>query len=79
MSAWCAKYDLKVHQLQYWLKKYPQTTAADTPTRWLPLDQTPVSEPVDSPLVVRVGRAAVEVRPGFSETLLRDVLRVLTP
>lgn len=73
VSAWCAKQQLKPHQLRYWLKKDSQT-AGDAPARWLSLDLRDLAKP---PLVIRVGRVIVEVQPGFDRDLLRDVVHTL--
>ncbi|OPX87949.1 MAG: hypothetical protein A4E53_02324 [Pelotomaculum sp. PtaB.Bin104] len=75
-SAWCAEHNLKLHQLRYWLRKHAAAGTADaTPVQWLSLDlRKPGSY---SPLVIKVGQVAVEVRPGFDPDLLLKVVRAL--
>jgi len=76
---WCAAHDLKPHQLWYWIRKDQLT---DSPTvvssRWLPVEFSD-SEPEShaSPLLIRVGHATVEVKPGFDSSLLSDIVRTL--
>lgn len=80
-SAWCAANNLNTRQLWYWLRKYKNTdTPAVMPFQWLSLE---VGEPRpgsanESALLVRVGQATVEVKPGFNPALLSDVVRTLS-
>ena len=76
---WCAAHDLKPHQLWYWIRKHQLT---DSPTvmssRWVPVelsDPEPISQ--GSTLLIRLGKATVEVKPGFDPTLLTDIIRTL--
>jgi len=76
---WCAAHDLKPHQLWYWLRKHRLT---DSPTivspRWLPMELSdPEPESQVNTLLVKVGHATVEVKPGFNSSLLSDVVRTL--
>jgi len=73
VSAWCAEQQVKPHQLRYWLKKHSQAVG-NVPTQWLSLNLRDLANP---PLVIRIGQATVEVRPGFDPDLLRDVVRAL--
>jgi len=76
---WCAANDLKPHQLWYWLRKH-QLTDSQTgmSSRWLPVEfSDPEPESHTSSLLIRVGQATVEVKPGFDPTLLSDIVRTL--
>ncbi|MDI3538260.1 MAG: hypothetical protein PWQ13_283 [Bacillota bacterium] len=61
---WCAAHNVTPRQLWYRLKKYK--------TRMNPLRQT-------NELLIRVGLAGIEVRPGFDLALLAKVVKVLMP
>ena len=76
---WCASHGVNPHRLWYWLRRF-RTEEESGATKWLPVDLHGVEtrgQPEDGCLVVRVGKAAVEVRPGFDSELLLAVLRVL--
>ncbi|HUS90160.1 MAG TPA: helix-turn-helix domain-containing protein [Desulfosporosinus sp.] len=78
-SAFCAAHDLKPHQLWYWLRKHqPVDTPSAMPSQWLTVEVGDLGL-VDqrSALLVRVGRATVEVKPDFDPALLSDVVRTL--
>lgn len=74
VPAWCAAHDINPQQLRYWLRKKKQASAEAT-LSWLPLDLSDVS--FQTSLLVRVGRVAVEVQPGFDPKLLLDVVKTL--
>ena len=72
MAAWCAANGINPRQLRYWLKKEAQPS--DMSARWPPLD---LSEMPTRLLSVRIGQAAIEVKPGFDPELLLNVVRTL--
>ncbi|MDQ7792617.1 MAG: IS66 family insertion sequence element accessory protein TnpB [Clostridia bacterium] len=78
VSAWCAEHHVKPHQLRYRLRKQHSLaeTGGETPTQWLPLNLRDL-ETTTPPLVIRIGQATVEVRPGFDHKLLLEVVRTL--
>ena len=74
MAAWCRENNIKVHQLRYHL--YKETGKKNTAkARWLPLLP---DQPEISGLLIKVGPASIEVRPGFDPNLLRTVVRTLS-
>lgn len=77
-AEWCRQNGYKVRHLQYWVHKLPAPDAPASETLdWLPL--TVASNPeADAPLVVRVGSALIDVRPGFAPDLLRSVVQALS-
>jgi transposase-like protein len=77
---WCSAHNLKPHQLRYWLRKLqPLDSQTIEPTRWLPVEfSDPEPKNQVSTLLIRVGQATVEVKPGFDPTLLSDIVRVLS-
>jgi len=75
---WCAAHDLKPHQLWYWVRKLKPTEAglASSPI-WLPIEVAEQPSDPESSLLIRIGQASVEVKPGFNPDLLSDVVRTL--
>jgi transposase-like protein len=78
-TEWCAAYDLKTHQLYYWIRKLK---SEDEPTvkqtQWLSVEVGELntsSQPKALP--IRVGKATIEVSPGFDPALLSYVVRTL--
>jgi hypothetical protein len=79
LSAWCKANDLNPRQFRYWLEKgNKEATPATTPSQWLSME-VDVQEvtPQNNALIVRMGQATVEVKLGFDQKLLLDVLRTL--
>jgi len=76
---WCAAHDLKPHQLWYWLRKHQLTDSSTIVSqRWLSMELSdPEPESQANTLLVKVGHATVEVKPGFNSSLLYDVVRTL--
>lgn len=74
VAAWCAENNIKPNQLWYWLRKEKQHHSEAT-ISWLPVDLSEAG--LQNSLLVRVGRVAVEVRPGFDPKLLVDVVNTL--
>ncbi|MDI3312297.1 MAG: helix-turn-helix domain-containing protein, partial [Thermoanaerobacterium sp.] len=79
-SAWCSTHDLKPHQLWYWVRKHKDIDAPDVaPTQWLSveIEGQNLGNAQGSALLVRLGHATIEVKPGFNPILLSDVVRIL--
>lgn len=80
MAAWCEARQHSVHQLKYWLRKLnPRkvSTLSTTSSSWLPVSFEPSGHEPDLPILVRIGRVGIEVRPGFNSELLRQVVQSL--
>lgn len=79
VAAWCREHEFKEHQLRYWLRKFMPVESTQPSTRWLPIAVLESEQHVDSDgqLLVRVGGATIEIRPGFNPSLLADVVQVL--
>jgi hypothetical protein len=82
LKAWCAMNGCSVDQMKYWLYKSKKskspTTAISTEAqkpRFVPLTVSPDAE---TPLLLRIGPAQIELRPGFDPRLLREVVKALT-
>jgi len=78
-AAFCEAQGVSTRQLSYWLRKETmQQISPEKTTRWLPvklIDQGSTSG--DNSLHIKLGPAIVEVRPGFDQKLLLDVLKTL--
>jgi len=77
---WCAAHNVTPRQLWYWLRKFKNQNDSfpARSTRWLPVElseQSP-AEQGDS-LLIRIGRARIEIKPGFDPALLSQIVRVL--
>jgi len=72
VRAWCLKQQVSLCQMHYWLRK---SRVSSGQANWVPVQ---LKEPsIDSGINVRVGNATIEVRPGFDEELLRQVVKAL--
>ena len=79
--AFCRNKDLPYHQFCYWMKKFQNSTpVTPSPVQWMTLDVTPAETWSSSPTPIRLraGGVTIEVNEGFSEALLRQVLKALT-
>ena len=84
VSKWCTTNNEKPDRLWYWLRKHKtgeytaENTALIRPDKWLPVEvceHSPI-EPSDG-ITVKVGKACIEIKPGFEPILLSQVVRVL--
>jgi len=78
-SAWCEANNLNPRHLWYWLRKYKNIeTPAIKPSPWLSVAVSELKpNSTQGTLLVRVGQATVEIKPGFNTALLSDVVRIL--
>lgn len=76
VPAWCRAHDVKPHRLRYWLRKFQTEVEGASSTKWVSLE---VEKPtvLENAILVRVGSASIEVKPGFDATLLSDVVKIL--
>ncbi|APC07626.1 IS66 family insertion sequence element accessory protein TnpA [Neomoorella thermoacetica] len=78
---WCSSHEeVNPKQLWYWLQKYKNQDAVSPgkSDQWLPVKITEqASIEQDHTLLVNVGSASIEVKPGFDPALLSQVIRVL--
>ncbi|KIV54643.1 hypothetical protein AM501_02290 [Aneurinibacillus migulanus] len=78
VTNWCAAHDIKAYQLYYWLKKLDAKVPIGIPSsRWMAVEVNKYDEESERSILVKVGQATVEVKPGFDPTLLADVVRAL--
>jgi hypothetical protein len=84
VEKWCAANNVKPDRLWYWLRKHRTDNDTDKATgivrsnQWLPVEvcEHLAIEPSDT-VTVKIGKARVEVKPGFEPMLLSQVVRVL--
>ncbi len=72
MKAWCVKQGIAFSQMKYWIRKLKLSTRqrSTSPTTWIIV--TPSSEtamPEHAPLIIRIGGASIDVRPGYGVAL----------
>jgi hypothetical protein len=80
-TAWCKLHDLKPHQFNYYLykDKAQNQLAAPATTRWLSVEiEESTTTPDKVSLLVKVGEATIEVKPGFDPALLCQLVRTLS-
>jgi hypothetical protein len=80
-TAFCRAHDVPYHQFYYWMQKLQPTQSITTSTvQWMAMDVSSPEEtaPSPTPLRLHVGNVMIEVAEGFNETLLRQILEVLT-
>jgi transposase-like protein len=76
-TEWCAAYNLKPHQLRYWLRKLKAEHTVKE-TQWLSVEVGELKASSNSKaLPIRIGKATIEVSSGFDPALLSDVVRTL--
>lgn len=78
MRAWCETNQVKIHQLQYWKKKFKTIEKVES-TRLVKVELTETSHDLshETPINIHVGTVILEVKPGFSPSLLREIMKVL--
>ena len=74
MKKYCEENNLKVHQLQYWNQKYKIDNKTETP-KWISLNLNTNNN--CQPIYLTIGACNLEVKSGFDETLLKEVIKVL--
>ena len=77
IAAWCNDHSIKVHQFYYWRKKLRFGQVDNNqPVKWLALGLNRVSLDPDT-IAVHIGQATIEVKKGFDQQLLREIMQVL--
>lgn len=76
--AWCKENNLSLRQLGYWIKQIEKTNSVlEKETKWVPVFLDDNSQGLSETLVIRIGDASIEVKPGFNSSFLVDVVRTL--
>jgi len=67
MRKWCEENELKLHQLQYWVRKFKNEDHQGV--KWLPVHVPVKSESEDNQtIIINVGHYAVELNDDFKES-----------
>ena len=80
ITAWCKEQAIRENQFYYWRKKLrtgqPEKTQS---VQWLPLELqlTKQARLLADPISVHIGRTTIEIRQGFNQQLLREIIHVL--
>lgn len=81
ITEWCAEYKLNRRQFHFWVRNLEKLSAQEhKPARsnWVEVSvENKGAVTVDSILVIRVGAATIELKPGFSPSVLADAVRIL--
>lgn len=80
VATWCERHQVTPRQLWYWmrkLKKAEQQIPVASKPQWVSLRLEETASEGTSPLLVRVGAATIEVKPGFEPSLFAAVVRTL--
>jgi len=78
---WCAANGVKPERLWYWLRRAKAGRTEGEATMWPPVEMgsgCPGEQQASAGLLVRVGKAIIEVKRGFDPELLSTVVRVLS-
>jgi len=81
VTDWCKANDVKLHRFKYWLYKRKSSNSASVAKnnkQWIAIETAPVASSMqENAMIVKVGQASIQVKPGFDPVLLRDVVKVL--
>lgn len=72
--------NMKIHLLRYWIGKFKSEPESEQKqTQWLSVEIGDMGaiKPQEA-LPIRIGKAIIEVRPGFDPKLLSDVVKTLS-
>ena len=74
---WCNANNIKPSKLHYWLRKFKSDEQSSGSSQWLPVEVDDTHSNGHA-VVIKIGKAAVEIKPGYDRELLFDVLRTLS-
>ena len=79
-SAWCREQDINIRKFNYWyIKSKKPVSQTSNPSKWVSLKVAEQkAKPQDSVLVIKIGQAALEVKPEFDQKFLVEVLKTLS-
>lgn len=79
VHTWCLENDVSTGRMYHWCRKFRNVgnVVGDSSPQWIPVGINESSLPLSGGLVIRVGRAEIELQPGFDQKLLADVMRTL--
>ena len=75
---WSKEKNVKLNRLHYWCRKYKED-APSKETKWAPVELGYLdATQTNSNITVKVGKASIEVKPGYDRNLLRDLVNTLS-
>lgn len=75
---WCAKNDVNIHTLKFWLQKEKTVTSPKETCQWLPLNINESETTIENQaLTLKIGQVFIEVKPGFNPEFLTNVVKTL--
>jgi hypothetical protein len=81
VTDWCKANDVKLDRFKYWLYKRKSSDSAPVDKKnkkWIAIETDPVASNIQEyALIVNVGQATIQVKPGFDPDLLSDVVKAL--
>jgi len=79
IKAWCQDQVIRENQFYYWRKRLQEDQEKIEPIKWLSLgldNNKPVNLAPDT-IAVHIGQVTVEVKKGFDQQLLREIVQSL--
>jgi transposase-like protein len=77
IAAWCNHHSIRAHQFYYWRRKMRLGQVDNSQqVKWLSLGLERVSLDPDT-IAVHIGQATIEIKKGFDQQLLREIVQVL--
>ena len=76
-TQWCAANNIKPNKLRYWLRKFKSDEQSSGSSQWLPVEVDNIHSNGHA-VVIKMGKAVVEVKPGYDREMLFDILRTLS-
>jgi hypothetical protein len=81
VTVWCKANDVNKERFKYWLYKQNKRKtepAAKKSKQWIAIETTPVTlMKQENMLIINVGKASIQIKPGFDSVLLGDVVKAL--
>ena len=78
---WCEGEGVGIHQFYYWQRRLQETKKSKTPqVSWCAVELIPEASskpPSKAGLTIHIGKARIEVAPGFQAQTLREVVAAL--
>ena len=79
VHTWCLENDASTARMYHWRRKLRNASndVENSSPQWIPVGINESFLPFSGGLIIRVGRAEIEVQAGFDQELLADVMRTL--
>jgi len=81
IKAWCQEQGIKENQFYYWRKRLREDQAEKNPpvVKWLSvgLDNSKQVNLTSGSIAVHIGKVTIEIKKGFDQHLLREIVQTL--